>query len=441
MNRKINILFLIVTFTAIILTTVLTAAVFYRLFRSESMGSLKTYTHVLADMGAFDLADDIEYMGGSDDLRITLISEDGKVQYDNEAEITDMDNHGGRPEVEEAFEKGEGSDVRRSTTLNRDTLYYAVLLDNNRVLRVAKETGNIWSLYETAFPAIIIIMFVLFGATVVLTHFLTRSIVKPIEQMANNMDNIDNVHAYKEMQPFIDVIYRQHEMVLKNAEMRQEFTANVSHEMKTPLTAISGYAELIENGMADKDNIGRFAKKIRHSSNRLLSLINDIIKLSELDAMECDMDFEDIDLYAAAQNVVATMQVSAAKYDVSVEVSGVSCTVRANRIMLDELLYNLIDNAIRYNNEGGSVHVSVCENNSIVELKVQDTGIGISPEHQKRVFERFYRVDKSRSKSTGGTGLGLAIVKHIVVRHNAEILLKSESGEGTEISVQFICKK
>lgn len=220
--------------------------------------------------------------------------------------------------------------------------------------------------------------------------------------------------------------------------MRQEFTANVSHELKTPLTSISGYSELIESGMATNDDVIRFASEIHKNSKRLLTLINDILRLSQLDEATGDDVFEKINIYDIAQSSVEMLQMTADKNNVSITVSGSTQYIYANRQMMDELIYNLCDNAIRYNNPGGSVHVSVTKDNSDVIVEVKDNGIGISKENQQRIFERFYRVDKSRSKQTGGTGLGLAIVKHIVARHeNARLELESEEEKGTTIRVIF----
>ena len=225
--------------------------------------------------------------------------------------------------------------------------------------------------------------------------------------------------------------------MLENAKLRQEFTANVTHELKTPLTSISGYAELIENGMASEADVKRFAQGIHTNANRLIILINDIIRLSELDSADEEIDMEELDLYAMAKTCVGMLEPSAEKHHVTISANGESSLIYANRMMMEELLYNLCDNAIRYNNENGKVEVSVKKEKEYTMLSVKDTGIGISKEHQERVFERFYRVDKSRSKSTGGTGLGLAIVKHIIVKHHARLLVDSEVGKGTVMQVIF----
>ena len=218
--------------------------------------------------------------------------------------------------------------------------------------------------------------------------------------------------------------------------MRQEFTANVSHELKTPLTAISGYAELIASGMTSGDDTIRFAGEISKSSNRLLTLINDILRLSELDA-STEVPMEELDLYELAEKCVSMLQINAEKQNVTLMLTGKSTRMMANREMMEELLYNLVSNAIRYNRPYGNVVVSVNREEEQVHLTVEDTGIGISQADQERVFERFYRVDKSRSKSTGGTGLGLAIVKHVVQCHGAKLNMQSQLGAGTRIDVIF----
>ena len=210
----------------------------------------------------------------------------------------------------------------------------------------------------------------------------------------------------------------------------------MSHELKTPLTAISGYAELMDNGMVNEEQQKHFVQEIRKNTDRLLSLINDIIRLSELDRSEKEPAYESLDLYEVVADCMDALSVNANKRQVALYFHGEHCRIRANREMIRELTDNLVQNAIRYNKENGSVWVDVIAGDA-PELVVRDNGIGIPPEDQKRVFERFYRVDKSRSKATGGTGLGLAIVKHIVELHDAKIELTSKVGEGTQIHVVF----
>ena len=289
-----------------------------------------------------------------------------------------------------------------------------------------------------AFPMIVLTAVLIFMLSFLLSSRATKSLIAPIEHLAEHLDEYESIPVYKELSPFVNTIRKQHEDIMKNAKMRQEFTANVSHELKTPLTAISGYAELIEHGMVDSKDISRFAGEIHRSATRLLLMINDIIRLSELDVMEtASLDFDRVPLYQLAENCVSMLEVSAKKHQVTLEIKGAPCYIAGNKEMVEETLYNLCDNAIRYNNAGGSVIVKAEPLGDKVRLCVEDTGIGISKEHQERIFERFYRVDKSRSKATGGTGLGLAIVKHIVAQHNAELSLESEKGKGTKITILF----
>jgi len=229
----------------------------------------------------------------------------------------------------------------------------------------------------------------------------------------------------------------QHTDILAAAKARQDFTANVSHELKTPLTAISGYAELLEGGMVGENKQNHFYQEIRKNANRLLVLINDIIRLSELDRKGYEEDFTDVDIYEVATECMEELQINANQCNVMIALEGEACKVRGSRDLLKELIENLSQNAIRYNNPGGKVMISITQKDGRALLTVKDNGIGIPAAEQDRVFERFYRVDKSRSKATGGTGLGLAIVKHIVEIHDARIELDSAPGVGTTITIRF----
>lgn len=219
-------------------------------------------------------------------------------------------------------------------------------------------------------------------------------------------------------------------------KLRREFTANVSHELKTPLTSISGFAEIMAGGDTPPDTVRDFSKSIYDEAQRLISLVGDIIKISELDEGERG-DLEEVDIYSVCEEAVKRAMPLAAKNNVKISLVGPHLSVRGREKILCEMAENLIDNAVKYNKEGGSVDVSVGTDDGSVYIKVKDTGIGIPMKDRKRVFERFYRVDKGRSKALGGTGLGLSIVKHAAMYHNAEIKLKSEEGVGTEIEVLF----
>jgi two-component system phosphate regulon sensor histidine kinase PhoR len=220
-------------------------------------------------------------------------------------------------------------------------------------------------------------------------------------------------------------------------QLRREFSANVSHELKTPLTSISGYAEIMKNGLVRPGDLKDFAGKIYREARRTIDLIDDIIKLSRLDERDKDFEVKPISLYSAAFAVKERLTEKAQSCGVELSVSGESGTIIGNAPIMDEIIFNLCDNAIKYNKPGGSVRIEIRKTEKGALLSVRDTGIGIPKEHQARVFERFYRVDKSHSKETGGTGLGLSIVKHGVILHNANIELVSEVNKGTVVNIQF----
>lgn len=429
-KKKINRQLLFISTLAAAITLLLMVAVFYHIFQTQVMEDLRLLAHVLAQSSIVEQADE-------DSVRITVISPEGQVVYDSNAQSDAMDNHAARPEVREAFTHGEGHSIRRSATMQKNTFYYTMALTDGSVLRVAREAHSIWSILYRSLPALIAALGGLIGLCFLLSRYLTDSLLEPIERMVADMDCIEEADVYEELAPFAETIRQQHDAILGNARMRQEFSANVSHELKTPLTAISGYSELIESGMASGADAVRFAAEIHRSANRLLMLIDDTIRLSELDSSTLQIPFEWVDLNEIVRNSVEMLQFKAQEREVALYVEGEACRMQGDRQLLEELVYNLCDNAVCYNNVGGSVHVSIKHGKEGIVLAVQDTGIGIPREHQERIFERFYRVDKSRSKSTGGTGLGLAIVKHIVAVHHAQISLTSEMGKGTRIVIIF----
>lgn len=219
--------------------------------------------------------------------------------------------------------------------------------------------------------------------------------------------------------------------------LRREFTSNVSHELKTPLTSISGFAELIRGGMTDAEDTRHFADNIYKEAQRLIVLVGDIIKLSQLDGGEIPYDECPQDLYEIAKETEERLDMVATSHKVNLELTGEHTSIRGNRQILEEMIYNLVDNGIKYNHEGGNVRIRVAEENGRAVVSVADNGIGIPKDQQSRVFERFYRVDKSHSKEIGGTGLGLSIVKHGAAFHKATVTMNSEPGKGTEISLTF----
>lgn len=277
------------------------------------------------------------------------------------------------------------------------------------------------------------------AAAVFISVKITKTIVEPIKDLGNNLDNPDNIKVFSELQGVVDEIKKQKEKQKALMGQKKQFTANLSHELKTPLTSIAGYAELIEAGIAKEEDIKPFASTIRAQALRLVSLSEDIIQLSQLEENydSNSISFSSIDLFEIAGSCVETLKVNAESRGININLEGESVFIKGNSSLIEELIYNLCDNAIRYNKENGSVLVTITDNESSTVLTVKDTGIGIDEKYHDKVFERFFRVDKSRSKKTGGTGLGLAIVKHIVSLHGAELKISSKLGKGTEISIYF----
>ena len=290
MKRKINTRLVLIAILAVLASTISTTIVYYNLFQRQIRNDLSVSAKLLKDTHYFETSDinpdNIDLSTDISELRVTWVDTDGTVLYDNDASTTALGNHSDRPEIQEAFENGVGECVRRSNTMNKNTFYYAVLLDNKTVLRVSTEAGSIWSVFLAVSPMIMLIVIIIVVVCIALSHMLTRQLIAPIEKMAQNMEDASMEPPYKELVPFASMIRKQHTDILSAAKARQDFSANVSHELKTPLTAISGYAELIEAGMVDEEKQKHFIQEIRKNAQRLLSLINDIIRLSELDRTE-----------------------------------------------------------------------------------------------------------------------------------------------------------
>ena len=329
-----------------------------------------------------------EYLAQLDDVdqgtRVTLIASTGDVLYDSRNDGSTMENHKTRAEVQQALKNGTGEKIRMSDTVSKELYYYAVLLDDGNVLRVSK-----------------------------------------------SMD------VYEEMTPLLKAMDKQNKEKEAVANMRKEFSANVSHELKTPLTSISGYAEIMMNGLVRPEDIPRFSETIYKEARRLLTLIEDIIKISKLDDESVELEKEDVDLFELTREIVSRLSLTAAQRNIHMELTGESVKIHGIRQILDEMIYNITENAVKYNKENGNVTIWVGNTLEGPKVRVSDTGIGIPKEHQDRIFERFYRVDKSHSKERGGTGLGLSIVKHGAILHGAKVQVDSEYGKGTRMEIIF----
>lgn len=536
----------------LILTAVFTTLFQYRTARENLQTQIEEEATYISE--AFDTVESgaraslFDRIGKISQNRITWISENGEVLYDNRADADNMDNHLSRPEVSEAASDGTGESERDSATRKTETLYYALRLSDGSLLRIAAESASLWGVLASTYSPLLLIAAVVLLLAGLIAFVLTRAIVRPFNTLdlkhplenktydelspllrrldKQNQESHEQVRLLTARQEEFDlitsgmqeglVIFSKDGTVLSanaaarailsgetggsylqlcrekhylsvvesalagkaktkkmkqggrvytltatpvqnslagnaavlfivditdselSEKMRREFSANVSHELKTPLTSILGYTEIIGNGLANESDIPKFADRIHKEAARLLTLIEDIIKLSQLDEDELRAEFVPVELSELCQNVLQELSQKAEKAGVTLHFSGSEQTVSGFEPSLYEMIYNLCDNAIAYNKPGGSVNVSLEKTpEDKIRLTVRDTGIGIAEEHLGRVFERFYRVDKSHSKETGGTGLGLSIVKHAALMHDAELSIESTPQVGTTVQILF----
>ena len=281
----------------------------------------------------------------------------------------------------------------------------------------------------------LVIAMIISGVT---ASILSKKIIEPLNKI--NLENPESTDVYEELKPFTKRIAEENFEKSQREELRQQFTANVSHELKTPLTSISGFAEILKQGGTDEKTTKDFADTIYEESQRMIALVNDIIKLSKLDEKSISLEKEPLSLREITREAIEVITPIAEKKNVSLNLSGDSGLINGVRPVIYEMVYNLIDNAVKYNNENGIVSIrieTITETHNVI-LTVQDNGIGIPEREKERIFERFYRIDKSRSRELGGTGLGLSIVKHAAKYHNASVLVESKEGDGSTFKVIFI---
>lgn len=423
--------------SVITITAVLILSVFYSYSDNQLKEQLRVVESVVENQLAQD--DDTAFISNHIDknVRITLVAKDGTVIADSQESANKLGNHLNRQEIQQAIKNGEATVTRHSDTQEKKVYYFAKQLDNGNILRVSAEAKSIGKFFSDYIIYILLCIIVVIVAAVFVSMGITKSIVKPITQLGQSLDNIDKFKSDEELKPLVNALLQQKKKQKMLDKQKKQFTANVSHELKTPLTSIAGYAELIETGMAKPEDIKPFAGVIRKQALRLVNLSEDIIQLSQLEESDEDMSFESVNLYEIAQRCVEALNINAINKGVTLNLTGEECYIRGKAQLVEELVYNLCDNAIRYNKENGNVTVTVTSLEKGASVSVKDTGIGIPKKYQERIFERFFRVDKSRSKATGGTGLGLAIVKHITQLHDAKLEISSEEGKGTEIIVTF----
>lgn len=380
-----------------------------------------------------------EYLEAMDNVqqntRVTVIASEGNVVYDSKDDELTLANHKNRTEVQEALRYGEGRDVRVSDTIKERSIYYAIMLEDGNVLRVSRTVDNVFPMFISVLPYIMVIAVIMICFATLLARWQTSRLIRPINELDLN-EPLKN-EVYEELRPLLERIDHQNKEKDAVAQMRKEFSANVSHELKTPLTSISGYAEIMKNGLVRPEDMPGFSERIYKEASRLITLVEDIIKLSRLDEERVEIEKEDVDLYELTREVCSRLSLQAEKMKVRIEVTGEPVIYNGVRPVLQEMIYNICANGIKYNKQGGKLEVWVGNTLSGKKVIVRDTGIGIPQEDIERIFERFYRVDKSHSKQSGGTGLGLSIVKHGAVLHQAEVHVESELGKGTKVEVIF----
>ena len=497
---------LVFAFALVLAFGVAMTSIYYYSYERDAEAKLSALAHdAAAYLNATPSADNVpaleEQFAGL--VRYTLIAQDGAVLFDSAADEGVMENHGERPEVLKAEAEGAGAVVRYSETLKTDTVYAAVKLQDGSVVRLSETRESLLAFLGSRMAPILVALVVVAVLVFLLSKTLTRRIMKPIDAL-NFADPLEN-EIYEEMDPLLERIDEQQKLLKQqNKELalaenlRRDFSSNVSHEMKTPLQVISGYAELMKNDLVEPSDRQKFAALIYEEAQAMRSLINDVLTLSRLDETTYDAEAATpIDVRAVAERVVGRLASFASKQGVEVRVEGERACISGSATLVEEMLYNLIENGIRYNHEGGQVVMAVSveegapdgssapsgasaaggsaacalEFDDAVEsgrkkagrtmasgaaarqdstsasaarhvvVRVSDTGPGIPADMQDKVFERFFRVDKSRSKETGGTGLGLAIVKHAVLYHNGTIEVESEEGQGTTFVLRMPAAK
>ena len=426
----------LVVFLSLILSYILMTFMIYR----QTLANVKTelkqeagYIAISLDLNGESYLQRVNEVHS--ETRITHISSDGKVLYDSEKDVTTLENHKSRKEVQEAFRNGSGEQIRKSNTLDEEMIYYALRLEDGSVLRVSRGMNSVLRTALSAFPQMLIIALVLLGFAWGLAHLEVRRLMQPVYKLdlEHPMENTVD----EELVPLLERLDTQNQEKAKVEQMRKEFSANVSHELKTPLTSISGYAEIMKEGLVKPEDMKKFSERIYQEASRMITLVSDIIQISKLDEGLPGMEKETVDLYALSKKIIIRLSPVAEKKQVQMELVGEPVSIEGVPQVLEEMISNLCENAIKYNVEYGKVSVWTGKTLQGIKVIVTDTGIGIPKEHQERIFERFYRVDKSHSRETGGTGLGLSIVKHGAMLHNAEISVHSEVGRGTRMELTF----
>lgn len=411
---------------------------FYKYFEKQIFSELENECEYLSLLPNFE--------GIKTENRITVIDFQGNVIFDNQTNPAEMENHALRTEFIEAMNKGSAMVSRYSSTMLQKNLYFAKRLENNTVLRISCRQYTVGILIFGLSQALLVMLMIALIISGMAASGLSKKITTSIEKI--DFENPEKNESFNEFKPFIKRISDENFEKKQREEIRRQFSANVSHELKTPLTSISGFAEIMKSGSADEKTMLNFSEDIYNEAQRLIILVNDILKLSKLDEESITMEKEEISIEETCLDTIKSLNSYAKKKNVSIKFENKTkeaAYIQGVPTVIQEMIFNLIENAIKYNKENGSVIVKIEKitlERDYLRLCVKDTGIGIAENQQERIFERFYRIDKSpskdlQSKRTTGTGLGLSIVKHGAKYHNAKVSVKSKIGDGSEFSLMF----
>ena len=460
MKRAIVKRFIVVLIVAMAISSIVISMSYYRLASHRVMEDMKPVLLLLdatIDWESSDLEKQIVEISSqmNNDYRITIIDNDGSVLADSETGNPEtMENHKNRKEVKEAFQNGFGTKVRNSSTIKGSMMYAAYCSPTqHKVIRISIHHVVITDLMKMMVPSIAISLLLALSVAGVLTNKFAASVTKPILEISHKLEGI-----YDEKIDFNFPHYQYDELNIiartttdmsksvqdyirkleKEKTIRQEFFSNASHELKTPLTAIRGYAELLQSGMASDTQMQKeFLGRIHSEVEEMTSLINDILMISRLETKELMPTKEMLCVKSVAEEVKKTLKPLADENNVSLEIHCCDEFVYMDRSHLQGILSNLMGNAVKYNRPGGFVQTDITMDSTSLSIRVEDSGIGIAKEDQKRIFERFYRVDKGRSKRVAGTGLGLSIVKHVTEFYSGCVSVESQSGVGSTFLVQL----
>ena len=460
MKRAIFKNFIVVLVLALLLSGSIFSVVISNILLKNTRQNMLNLLHIMDETIDYDAdlnsqIDILNILYESSKTRITILDIKGNVLADSDvSDYINMENHIEREEVQQALREGNGSARRKSDTLNISMLYVSYMSrQGGYILRIAMPFSGILDYVPILLPAILLSLGVTLIISLVLASRFSRSITKPLYEISeellklkeNNPEFSFRPYEYYELNLIADTTKRMADAVRDSMKkidferiIRQEFFTNASHELKTPITSLKGYIELLENGMATDENMKlEFMTRIKKEAQNMASLINDILMISRLETKEAEVTITDVRICPLINELIASLKPLADEHSVKIEMSRKPIAIKANYGQMRELFNNLIINAIKYNKPNGKVMITIAKERDEAIFIVEDTGVGIPDESKQRVFERFYRVDKGRSKKMGGTGLGLAIVKHIVNYYNGTIELNSKVNIGSKFTVKI----